>query len=126
MGFSVTNDILIDGPRKLVMHFTGTYDGEGGQESGVAKVDVSALTPSCARVRVDKVTGNVNGGLVKMIWDDLEDSVPFAVLEGYQEMQPPGGFNNPVVGGSGDLLFTTEGFGAGSNYDLVIEMVKKS
>ena len=122
-----TAQVLIDDVRNLVMQFSGTCDGEGDEDS-VVKVDVSELLPSASRVKIVELEGGVNYGVLKLLWDGPHESpVEFLALEGNveSEYRNYGGLNNKVEGSSGDILFSTEGFQAGSNYNLIMTMVKK-
>ena len=125
MAVSSTVQKLIDGPRNVVFALTGLGDGLG-QESKVIKVDVSALNPAVSTVRVNKISGNVDFGVVELFWDALVP-VRFAVLSGQfeHEYSRVGGLTNNAGGGrTGDIILTTVGFELNSTYDILIEMVK--
>ena len=126
MAIETTTQTLNDGPRNLVMQLTGICDGSGN-ENKVVKVDVSALTPPCDEVKVSKMSGVVDFGVVELYWEALTD-VMFAVLSGQFEYcyDKPGGLLNNAGGGkTGDLLLSTAAFELNSTYSILIEMVKK-
>ena len=122
----VTSQILYEGIRNLTMQFTGR--GEAGEnETNVVKVDVSALTPPCARVRIRKISYDVAYGIVILSWDG-PSPVEFLNLEGQETFDYcfEGGLQNVVPSSNGDLLLSTKGFEANSVYSLKIEMAKKA
>lgn len=125
-----TSRVLYDGTRNCMMQFTGTCDGSG-VETNEPKVIAANLNPSAAtRLNVQRVEFSVNGGILRILWNSI-DPQPFLDLEGqgFFDYQDFGGVTNPGAEGAddsanGDLLFTTLGFDAGSNYSVKIEMRK--
>ena len=125
MPISTTSQTVYDGVRNVVMQFTGRSDGSG-QETNVVKVDVSELTPSCAKVRIEKIVYDVDGGVIELLWD-AQTPVPFL------ELATSGAFDYcraPLQNGggdtaSGDILLSTKGFELNSSYSITIEMKKK-
>ena len=125
MAFAATSQILHDGVRNVVMQFTGIADGAVG-ETNVVKVDVSELNPPARLVSIRKITYNVAGGVLQLLWA-ADTPVPFLLLEGQNvndyariTAMPNGGGDTA----NGDILFTTLGFDAGANYSVLLEMVK--
>ena len=126
MSISTTTQTLHEGVKNLIVQWTGVSDGSGS-ETKVKKVDVSTLTPACNAVRVDKISGNVEFGIVELWWDALVP-VKFAELSGdiNLDYSKTGGLNNNAGGGkTGDLLLSTVAFELNSTYNLHLEMVKK-
>lgn len=126
MAIVTTSRVLHDGVRNLVMQFTGRSDGEG-QETDVVKVDVSELTPPCESVRVQKITYDVFGGLVKLLWA-ADEPVEFLLLSGQNviDYSKISGLKNGADDtATGDILLTTSGFAAGDSYTITLEMTKK-
>ena len=125
---TTTSQKLHDGARNVVMQFTGISDGGvGDQETNVVKVDVSLLLPVPTSVKLLLATYEVVGGLVQLLWD-ADDPVPFLNLASVNEIdyRKIGGLVNPVgPTGSGNILFSTMGFDAGSSYSIKLEMVKR-
>ena len=124
MADAVSSQTIIDGARNVVMKFTNLSDGTG--ESGVTKVDVSALSGAPSTVRIDRVHYSVNGMVVTMLWDATTD---VRILElsgdGWLDFRAFGGLpNNAGDGVNGDILFTTTGHTSGDSYSIVLEMVK--
>ena len=126
MAIATTVQTLHEGPRNLIMQWTGVSDG-AGTENLVNKVDVSTLTPACDAVSVRKITGTVEFGIVELYWDALTP-VKFAELSGTIDLdydRISGLRNNAGGGRTGDLLLSTVGFELDSTYNLQIEMIKK-
>mgnify|MGYP001564784837 FL=1 len=124
MAVSATVRKLIDGPRNVAFNLTGLGDGMG-QETLVVKVDASALTPP-GTVRVEKLTGTVEFGIVELFWDALVP-VKFAELSGQFDLDycRVGGLTNDAGGGkTGDILLSTVGFELNSTYTILLELVK--
>lgn len=126
MAIIATSQTLYDGPRNLVMQFTGISDGSG-DETGVVKVSASGALPPAKSLKVTKVTYDVSGGLLQLLWN-ANSPVPFLTLAGRNiiDYEQIGGMTNG--GGdtaNGDILFSTLGFDAGASYSITIEMLKK-
>lgn len=123
---TVTTLVIQEGPRNLIMQFTGVGDGSGN-ETNVVKVDVSTLRPPAYTVRIRKISGTVEFGIVQVWWDAL---VPVKALELSGDInldfERCGGLLNNAGGGkTGDILFKTIGFELNSTYNLLFEMIKK-
>lgn len=129
MADAVTSQTIFDGERKAVMKFTNVSDGTG--ETGVLKVDVSALAASaagkaCDGVTLEKIHASINGMSVSILWDATADVPAFIAAPGmytfkFRDLQLP---NDAGAGVTGDVLFTTIGASAGDTYTIVLEMVK--
>lgn len=126
MADAVASQTLIDGPRNVVMKFTNVSDGTG--ESAVLKVDVSALSGTPDRVRIDKIYFTTSGMGVRILWDATTDVTAFVIgadQTGWLEFKHFGGLtNNAGTGITGDILFTTFGHSSGDTYSIILEMTK--
>lgn len=126
MADAVASQILIDGPRNVVAKFTNISDGTG--ESAVLKVDVSALSGTPDRVRIDKIHFTTSGMGVRILWDATTDVTAFVIgadQTGWLEFKHFGGLtNNAGTGITGDILFTTFGHSSGDTYSIILEMTK--
>lgn len=131
MADAVTSQKLFDGERLAIMKFTNVSDGGG--ESGVLKVDVSALNPSasggaCDGVTITKIFAATGGMAVNIQWDATADVTAFVVPVDaayvYDFSQNGGLVNNAGAGKTGDINFTTIGASAGDTYTIELEMVK--
>lgn len=126
MANQTTQQVLYDGPRNLVMQFTGICDGQG-DESAVVKVHMADLERTPKSVKIMGIEYDVNGGVVQLLWA-ADSPVPFAILSDFNDLDytQMGGLTN--AGGdtaNGDILLSTLGFEAGSSYMVKLTMVKK-
>lgn len=127
MAIQATSRVIIDGPRNLVMQFTGVCDGIGSNETNEIKVDVSELVPAPRNVSIEHVQYEVSGGIVRVLWN-ANDPVTALDLASVGEFyyRDIGGL--PNGGGdtaNGDILFSTLGFDVGSSYSVKLTMKKK-
>lgn len=133
MADAITNQILVDGQKEVVMLFTNTSDGTG--ESAILKVDVSTLSTNsqgytCTGVRIDRITASTYGMAVQLLWDATTDVTAFVI--GGDQFVDTGpvcdGFapipNNSGAGKTGDILFTTKGATANDTYSIMLFMTK--
>jgi hypothetical protein len=131
MADAVTSQTILDGERLFIGKFTNISDSTG--ESGVVKIDVSALNPNasglaCNGIKINKVWAQTQGMSVDILWDATTDllceTIPadkFYLMD-YSSF---GGLpNNAGAGKTGDVLFTTVGAAAGDRYTIVIEGIK--
>jgi hypothetical protein len=126
MAIITTTQTLEEGPHNLIVQWTGRSDGSGTEDL-VKKVDVSELTPKCGSVKIARISGSVDYGVVELYWDAL-DPKKFLSLSGTIDFdyRKAGGLTNNAGGGkTGDLLLSTAGFELNSVYTLNVEMVKK-
>ena len=130
MADAVTSQTLVDGTQRAVFKFTNISDGTG--ESGVVKIDVSALSPfqgePCTGVSIQRVDAMTAGMGLNLLWDATTDVVALTFGEAdfiSLDFSRFGGItNNAGTGKTGDLLFTTVGAASGDRYTVVIEVVK--
>lgn len=132
MTIAVTMQTLYDGPRRAKIQITGTSDGSGEQTLALL-VDAKTLTPlgpgqNCKRVKVERVTGNTSYGNVELYWD-AEVPFKFAELAGSKidldyrnitAVTPP----KSLLSATGNILYSTVGFAAGSTFMLELELIK--
>jgi hypothetical protein len=131
MADAVTSQTILDGERLFIGKFTNISDSTG--ESGVVKIDVSALNANasglaCNGIKINKVWAQTQGMSVDILWDATTDllceTIPadkFYLMD-YSSF---GGLpNNAGAGKTGDVLFTTVGAAAGDRYTIVIEGIK--
>jgi len=130
MADAVTSQTLLDGTQRAVFKFTNISDGTG--ESGVVKIDVSALNSfqgePCTGVSIQKIDVITAGMGLNMLWDATTDVVAMTFGEAdfvSLDFSRFGGItNNAGTGKTGDLLFTTVGAASGDRYTVVIEVLK--
>lgn len=130
MADAVTSQTLFDGTQRAVFKFTNISDGTG--ESGVVKIDVSALKSfqgaACTGVSIQNIDVITAGMGLNMLWDATTDVVAMTFGEAdfvSLDFSRFGGIiNNAGTGKTGDLLFTTVGAANGDRYTVVIEVLK--
>lgn len=130
MADAVTSQTLVDGTQRAVFKFTNISDGTG--ESGVVKIDVSALAPfqgePCTGVSIQRVDAMTAGMGLNLLWDATTDVVALTFGEAdfisFDFSRFGGITNNAGAGKTGDLLFTTVGAASGDRYTVVIEVLK--
>lgn len=121
----VTSQVLVSGPRNLVVKLTNVSDGTG--ENGVVKVDTTAFTPSPGvHLTVIGIDFAVQGMVARLQWQ-ASAAVDMQVLQGYGsfDFRRFSGLTVPLVAGvTGSILMTTVGQVSGSSYDIVLRMRK--
>ena len=121
----VTSQVIVSGPRNLVIKLTNVSDGTG--ENGVLKVDTTAFTPSPGiHLTVWRIDFSVMGMIARLQWQATAP-VDMQVLTGYGsfDFRQFGGLTVPNVAGvTGSILMTTQGQTAQSSYDIVLRMRK--
>jgi hypothetical protein len=131
MADAVSSQTILDGERLFIGKFTNISDGTG--ETGVIKIDVSALNPNaagnaCNGVKINKIWAQTQGMGVDILWDATTDllceTIPTDQLY-LMDYSSFGGLpNNAGTGVTGDVLFSTVGAAAGDRYTIVIEGIK--
>jgi hypothetical protein len=119
---SVTSQTLFSGDKRVVMAFTNVSDGTG--ESAVAKVDISTLPGAPTKVKINKVMYSTFGMSVSVLFDHTADDRVLALQgDGCMDFCAVGGLQDPAsAGGTGDILFTTNGASAGDTYTIVLDI----
>lgn len=125
MADAVSTQVLVDGQRNAVIKFTNVSDGTG--EAAVLKVDVSTLSGTPDKVKIERIDYDISGMAVNVLWDATTD-VPAVVLSTGQYGFDFGVFgglqNNAGAGITGDILFTTVGAAAGDTYTIILHLKK--
>ena len=117
MAITTTADTLQDMPRNIVMQFTGISDGSGN-ETNVVKVSKGK------GVKIRKITSTINGpGMVTLKWSASTPVVFAQIAPGAEAFDYTkwGGMENHSDG-NGDILLSTNYFGLGSSYMILLEM----
>jgi|TARA_R110000803_G_scaffold69820_3_gene132300 hypothetical protein len=127
---------IIDNPRECVFAFQYQYV-DGGDESAVNKIDVSALEASangdvCSGLRIAECWWVISAMTVEVLADADVDIIVMHLTEdqsGYQDFSMFGGLpttSSYGANGTGDIDFTTTGAGAaGDSYNIVIRAIKQ-
>lgn len=130
MADAVATQILVDDVRRAVLKFTNVSDGTG--ETGVVKVDVSALASyqgqPCTSVSINRIDAVTAGMGLNMLWDATTDVLILTLGEAdfvtFDFSRFGGLTNNAGAGKTGDILFTTVGAASGDRYTVVMEVYK--
>ena len=131
MADTVTSEYVYDGERRKLLHITNVSDGTG--ESGVVKIDVSALTydfgKTPAHVTVDMIDYDIQGFTAVRLYFDATADDELAVLpagQGTLDFAAYGGKTDPKsTGYTGDVKLTTDGEAADATYDIRIHFRPK-
>ena len=131
MADTVTSQTIQDGERKAVLKFTNISDGGG--ESAVKKVDVSALASNssgtaCTEVAVSKIWWQCVGMGVELLNDASTDTLIIGLSPDSNGMHDYSSFsgipNDSGSGKTGDIMFTTIGASNGDTYTVILELLK--
>ena len=130
MADAVTSQTIFDGSKRAIMKFTNISDGTG--ESGVLKVDVSALSTyngaTCSSVNIERIEAVTVGMGVDILWDATTDALCMTLgadqFFTFDFTRFSGLTNNAGAGKTGDVLFTTIGATAGDRYTIILELIK--
>lgn len=121
---------LFEGQKRVVYQFSNNSDGTG--ESGVQKIDISALTAdgiTPATLTLNDITWSVTGfNFVQLFWDHTSD-VSIGIYSGQGGINykdTVGGLHDTGSGGTGDILLTTDGGYDGASYLIVAEFEKRA
>lgn len=122
-----TLQTIVDGARNCVVKATFI---SGGTDQTITKiVDVTLLHPPAGTsLKVRKIDYNIQpSGLVRLYWDAPPTPVDMLDLTGFDniDFRHFGGLTNNGGGNAtGSILISTQGFTIGSNYTIVLEMIK--
>ena len=123
----IYSSTIYDGIRKAVVQLSSTVEGGEG-ELLVKKVDVEELQYKPTVVGIEKISYNINGGVVRLYWE-ANDNVPILDLTGWGEWcyDNIGDAPNPRPPGfTGNILLSTIGFDLGSSYSIKLDLKKKN
>lgn len=132
MADAVTSEYVFNGRKRKLLHLTNVSDGTG--ESGVVKIDVSAitfnggLTPTY--VTIDMIEYNIQGFTSVRLYFDADTDDEVAILPagmGILDFYAYGGKTDPkTTGYTGDVKLTTAGTTSGQTYDIRIHFRPKN
>jgi hypothetical protein len=137
MADAVTTKVIQQTAHIYVAHFTNISDGTG--ESAVVKVDKSALTNAsdgaeAGSVDIERIAWTCDGMTVRVLWDHDTDDLAFVCsgtgMVDFTHSNDPvlmntSGLLDPrSTGGTGDILFTTNGHTAGDTYSITLWLRK--
>ena len=131
-----TTTKISENSREVVFAFQYQYV-DGGNESAVSKIDVSALTKdadgkTCTGIRIAECWWVLHGMTVEVLAAADTNIIMLHLAEdqqGYQNFEKFGGLPTSSgygANGTGDVKFTTTGAGAaGDAYQVIIRGIKK-
>jgi len=131
MADAVTSQIILDGERLFIGKYTNISDSTG--ESGVVKIDVSALNASaagnaCNGVKINKIWATTHGMEVRILFDATADTFAWMIPQNtnyLMDFSTFGGIpSNAGAGVTGDVSFTTLDASNGDMYSIIIEGIK--
>lgn len=126
MAITADTVTLFSGKRKLAYRFTAVQDAVAADESAVVKVDKSTLTgldgTEPGRLVIEKVRWAMQGfNSIRVLFDHTTDdeAVVLSGSQGEMDFESVGGLVDPnSTGGTGDILFTTQGGAANATYQV--------
>jgi hypothetical protein len=128
---AVASQTILDGERLFIGKFTCISDGTG--ETGVVKIDVSALNPNaagnaCNGVKINKIWHTNHGLNIRILFDATVDTFAWMLPQNSNYLMDFSSFggipSNAGTGVTGDVLFTTTDATAGDSYTIVLECIK--
>jgi hypothetical protein len=123
----VTSSQIYDGIRNFQIKLTNVSDGTG--QAAAVVVNASTLNPNPgSHMKIRRIHYNIGGMYVRLQWDGTSPQ-DIAILANGQDILDwskdfAGGFPNGATNPTGNILLTTVGALAGSNYTIVIDAVK--
>lgn len=118
---------LYDGVRNCQVKLTNFSDGTG--QTNAVLINASTLVPNPgAHMKIRRIRYNVDGMYVRLQWGGTPNQ-DIAILGNGQDMldfstEYAGGFPNNATTPTGNILLTTVGALSGSNYTIVLDMIK--
>lgn len=117
-----------DGARNYQIKLVDVSDGTGFIAHKV--VDVTTMTPNPGiHMKVRRIRYTIAGGSVLLLWE-ATTNVPIVWLAtgtdilDFSKVYAGGYPNNGGTGATGNILLTTEGFGATSGFTIDLEIIK--
>ena len=129
MADTVTTNVIFSGKRRYVAQFSNYSDGTG--ETAVKKVDASTLVgpdgSAPTSFRIEGAEWSVKGGSVTVLFDATTDDEALILSgAGFKDYSGVAGIKDPkTTGSTGDIMFTTNDFAAGSTYDITLSLILK-
>jgi hypothetical protein len=131
MAATATQQIIHNGSRNLILKYT--INGTTGDVTGDTLVDISTLDADIGvrGLRLDRAYWAVTGMSMKLQWEDADganvDLLELANDDGIFDYSLRGGITNNATKPTGNVVFTTTGYGAGGDgANMTLEFKKKS
>jgi len=123
-----TQQILNDGPRNLVLKYT--FGGDLNDSTAEILLDADAFSIEHGGLRLERAQWSLTGMSCNLSWEDGATDVDLIEMNsGYGEIDfsESGGVVNNATLQTGNVVFTTTGYGtAGDGGSFVLEFKKKS
>lgn len=116
-----------DGARNYQVKLTNYSDGTG--QTAAVVVNVSTLVPNPGvHLKLRRIKYNIGGMYVRLQWAGTPNQ-DIAILANGQDIldftdEYAGGYPNNAGTATGNVLLTTEGALAGSNYTIILDFIK--
>ena len=133
MANTTSVQILVDGPRNVVLKYEGTLDTSDLSKETV--VDPALLSDmeingvKASQLRINKINYDVEAGLaVNLYWDATTDVIIWNLYgRGEVNACKYGGLvNNSGTGKTGKILADTQGYTSGTlTFTIILELVKQ-
>jgi hypothetical protein len=121
-----STQIILDGPRNVVVKATGVLDTS--DVTNLVIVNAAALLLAPPKLKIMKINYSVSDGMmVRLAWDATTD-VPILSLSGQDHIKFDkfGGLTNDSgAGRNGNILLSTTGWSGVKSYSLTIELRKQ-
>jgi len=118
MADSVAVKTIATGKDKSIFLLTNRSDGSG--ETGVTKIDISALPGAPSRVKISRLEWAVEGMRVELYFD--RSSADRAFICAGQGSLGIEGIQDDGTGGTGDIKLSTIGAAANATYSIMVEV----
>ena len=126
MAATATQQIIQNGPRNLVLKYT--IAGTTGDVSGLNLVNLSTLDDlGAGGLRLEKAKWSLTGCSCKLQWEgpSSKDLIEMQGTWGDYDFSCNGGIVNNATDQTGNITYTTTGYGAGGDGGHIILYFKK-
>lgn len=119
---------VYDGARNCVFSLTDFSDGTGLSAQNVTNVANLVPNPG-VHLKLRRIQFAINGMSVRLQWNastpvDIALLSPGENVIDYSRLYSGGLTNNAGAGVTGDIILTTEGASANSNFTIILECIK--
>ena len=135
MAHTFNTQVLVDNKRKTIIKYVVVGDGASGDLTKAIVFDASAYTPAVTYNALEYIDATMVGASGLLFWDDAVTEIPLLGIPADHQLTydvrtagTPPLFNNAVVASrTGDILITTNGFGALTDMiTIIVSVIKKS
>ena len=128
---TATQQVISNGPRNLVLKYTIAGNAPFGDVTADTLVDISSLDANIGvgGYRLEKASWSLTGMSAKLAWEGAADVdlIQLSSGDGAVDFSETGGIVNNASIPTGNVVYTTTGFGTtGDGGSMVLEFKKKS